>query len=116
MKRRLLWILVLIGCLSPGVASADVPPATPYYLTGTTAVTIKAGPGIFFGATSAGIQTNALTCDDALSITGTPLFTGILGSAGASVSGIPPGGVRFATGLTCQVPTAIVTSVTIFYY
>jgi hypothetical protein len=116
MKRLLASLLSLtaLACVALP-ACADTPAAKPLTISATTATQVKTGPGIFFGATSAGIQTNALSCYDNTSQAGQLLWTGILGAAGAGITPFPSGGVAFATGLNCQVPTAIVTSVTIWY-
>jgi hypothetical protein len=113
--RALTALIALLLLDAPMAAFADQPAALSLPITSTTGVQVKTGTGVFWGATSAGVQTNALSCYNNTSATGTPLWTGILSSVGANITGLPPGGIAYTVGLFCVVPTAIVTSVSIWY-
>jgi hypothetical protein len=113
-------IILVITLYSPVNAqtwtNTFLQPATYTSISGTTAVVIKNAPGVLLGVMTTGIQTNALTCyDNASAASGTIVSTGTLGVIGAGLSAIPQGGIQTVSGITCQVPTAIIGTVLIFW-
>ena len=107
-KRALFLIAVaLVLALLPDRCKADTPPATYTIITSTTATTIKAGPGIFYGAFSTAIQTTVTTCYDNTAASGVIIWNGTLTPTAPS-TGIPSSGVQFLTGLTCVIATSVV--------
>lgn len=102
----------------PLAAKADTPAANYTVLSATTAVTIKYGPGTFFGGIALGAETNPLNCYDGLTTGGVLLSNATLTNAAPSYGlfTVPPSGIFFATGLTCQVPTAIVATVLVLWF
>ncbi len=110
------FLLALIVPAQADVVQAVMVPASYTVISGTTATVIKNAPGVFLGVLTTGIQTNALTCyDNASAASGTIIGTGTLATVGLGLAGLPPGGVQATAGITCQVPTAIVGTVVVFW-
>ena len=116
--------LAVVLALLPSAACADIAvgngtvtsPANYTVISGTTAVVAKSTPGVLLGANTTGIQTNALTCyDNASAASGNILVTATLGTVGGGLSGMPGGGINATAGIICQVPTAIVGTVVVFW-
>ena len=116
-----LFCVCFLAFLSPRLAQTQIytNPGSANYavISGTSATVIKSAAGVLYGIRSTGIQTQPLTCyDNASAASGTIISAGaaaLLGVGGAL--SIPPVGVNFTNGLTCQVPTAIVGTVIVDY-
>lgn len=120
--RILLAVLCFLSYLCPALAEQSVgngagfPVASYSVINSTSATVVKSTPGILLGVISTGIQTNALTCyDNSSAASGTILATGTIAAVGNGLTGLPSSGVQSTNGITCQVPTAIVGTVVIFY-
>lgn len=115
MFKKILAGFVLMFGLTFGVTQADVPPALSNILTTTTGVQVCTGPCMLLGAIASGTETNATNCYANTSATGNPVLSVIQG-ASLPVLAMPASGIKSAVGWFCQVPTAIVGTVTILYY
>lgn len=114
--RFILALLLALACAAP--AAADNYPAQIFPITvSNTQQNIKYGPGIFYGGITTTTQLAPLQCWDSLTInSGTKLSAVILVvSTTPGLFSVPPSGVRFSVGLTCNVPGTITGHLNVMY-
>jgi hypothetical protein len=120
MKFIVSLLLAVALCFSPVFAdqpTGQLAPATPFQLNTITTTTVKATSGVLYAVIALGTQTHPISCfDNASTLSGTQLINSTVTLTTIDMIFFGPNGVAFSNGLTCSIPTLVVSPGVLILY